>query len=90
MNEIHDAVDSTGFGPKLLDTKAVAELLNVSQSWVRDHSRRKGPEPRLPAIKFGSGKTAVVRFHPADILAFIDAQRKESGAGNISFDRWKN
>lgn len=60
----------------LLDAKQVAAMLNVSESWVRDHSTTK--EPRLPAIKFGHGRTCVVRYHPEDIHAFIADQRKQS------------
>jgi predicted DNA-binding transcriptional regulator AlpA len=65
-----------GFGPKLLDVKAVAEMLGVSQSWVRDHSGPNAAEPRLPAMKLGGGKTSLVRYHFEDIQAFIEEQRR--------------
>ena len=90
VNENQTGADLTGFGQKLLDTKAVAEQLNVSESWVRDHSRRNGPEPRLPAMKFGPGKTAVVRFHPDDILAFVNAQREQGIANGSRHSGWRN
>jgi hypothetical protein len=72
--------NGSGFGPKLLDAKEVAETLNVSESWVRDHSQPNGPEPHLPAMKFGTGKTAAVRYHLADLLAFLEQQREAAKA----------
>src|SRR5215469_4766320 len=57
----------------LLDAKQVARLLHVSESWVREHCN--GKEPRLPAMKLGKGKTALVRFHLNDIEEFIQGQR---------------
>ena len=58
----------------LLDARQVARLLHVSESWVREHSN--GKEPRLPAMKLGQGKTALVRFHMNDIEDFIRNQRE--------------
>ena len=58
----------------LLDARQVARLLHVSESWVREHSN--GKEPRLPAMKLGQGKTALVRFHMSDIEDFIRNQRE--------------
>src|ERR1035441_6944891 len=60
----------------LLDAKQVARLLHVSESWVREHSN--GKEPRLPAMKLGQGKTALVRFHLSDIEEFILGQRERA------------
>ncbi len=76
------STDQTGFGQKLLDAKQVAEMLHVSLGWVRDHSN--GAEPRLPAIKLGQGKTSSVRYHPADIQAFIDAERAKARNRNTN------
>ena len=42
----------------LLDAKQVAQLLHVSESWVREHSN--GKEPRLPAMKLGQDRKSVV------------------------------
>jgi len=78
-----------GFGPKLLDAKDVAQMLNVSESWVRDHSQPNGPEPHLPAMKFGSGKTAVVRYHPADLQEFLLRQR-EAAKARLQPPSWRN
>lgn len=88
--KIESRHDQTGFGLKLLDTAQVAEMLNVSESWVRDHSNPHGPEPRLPAMKLGAGKTACVRFHPVDVLAFIDEQRRSAKARGSEHSRWRN
>lgn len=82
-------MDDSGFGPRLLDAKQVAELLNVSESWVRDHSQPNGPEPHLPAMKFGSAKTSSVRYHPADIIAFLDQQREVARARSAQAG-WRN
>jgi hypothetical protein len=66
---------SQTFGHTMLLTAAdVAKILNVSPSWVREHSTTK--TPRLPVIKLGSGKTACTRYHLADIMEFIETQRK--------------
>jgi hypothetical protein len=77
-------------GPRLLDTHQVAEMLSVSEGWVRDHSRPHGPEPRLPAMKLGTGKTAVVRFHPGDVLAFIEEQRQNGRTRGTRHSDWRN
>jgi hypothetical protein len=78
MSEVPTAqpVAGFGFGPKLLDAKAVAEMLGVSESWVRGHSGNSGAEPRLPAMKLGGGRTSLVRYHLEDVEAFIDEQRQ--------------
>ena len=78
-----------GFGPRLLDSKEVASMLNVSEGWVRDHSNPNGPTPRLPCMKLGSGKTALIRFHLADVQQFIEDQR-EAGRQRSSARRWRN
>jgi hypothetical protein len=88
--ENRTATVTTNFGPRLLDTRQVAEMLSVSESWVRDHSRPQGPEPCLPAMKFGAGKTAVVSFHPSDVLAFIDEQRQNGRSRGTGHTEWRN
>ena len=54
---------------RLLDVREVAAMLNVSPSWVRDHSTRK--QPRLPVVRLGS----LLRFRREDILTWIDEMR---------------
>ncbi len=71
---------------RLLDAKQVARLLHVSESWVREHSN--GKEPRLPAMKLGQGKTALVRFHINDIEEFIRSQREHAKSRTLSQKRW--
>ena len=70
----------------LLDAKQVARLLHVSESWVREHSN--GKEPRLPAMKLGQGKTALVRFHMSDIEEFILSQRERARQRTLTQRRW--
>jgi len=73
-------------GASLLDAKQVARLLHVSESWVREHCN--GKEPRLPAMKFGQGKTALVRFHLNDIEEFIQRQRDRAHSRATAQRRW--
>jgi predicted DNA-binding transcriptional regulator AlpA len=70
----------------LLDAKQVARLLHVSESWVREHCN--GKEPRLPAMKLGQGKTALVRFHLNDIEEFIQSQRDRARSRAATERRW--
>jgi excisionase family DNA binding protein len=52
----------------LLNVDQVAELLNVSAQFVRDHATRC--EPRIPCVRLGS----LLRFRMVDIDEFIEAQ----------------
>lgn len=59
-------------GERLLSAEEVAEYLGVSRATVMDLSQgRHGPN-RLPAIHINK---RVVRFHPDDVKAYVDAQR---------------
>ncbi len=71
----------------LLTAPQVAKILNVSLSWVREHSTTKNP--RLPAMKFGTGKTASVRYHYADIMEFVDEMRR-SARQNAAGKKWRS
>jgi excisionase family DNA binding protein len=51
---------------RLLDAKDVAELLNVPQSWVREHTR----SGRIPHITLGRYK----RYRRDDILEWLNEQ----------------
>jgi hypothetical protein len=50
----------------------VAQRLNVSPDWVRDHSSRK--EPRLPVIRLGGGpgRAGLLRYRASQIEKFIE------------------
>ena len=50
----------------------VAQRLNVSPDWVRDHSSRK--EPRLPVIRLGGGpgRAGLLRYRASEIEKFIE------------------
>jgi len=56
----------------------VAERLNVSPDWVRDHSSRK--EPRLPVIRLGGGpgRAGLLRYRASQIEKFIEEQERLS------------
>lgn len=70
----------------LIDARQVARLLHVSESWVREHCN--GKEPRLPAMKLGQGRTALVRFHLKDIEEFIQGQRDRARSRATAQTRW--
>jgi hypothetical protein len=66
---------------QLLTAKQVAEILQVSPGWVRDHAGRK--QPHLKCVHVGD----LLRFRPSDVNEFIEqrsdgarAHRKESGS----------
>lgn len=67
-----DATISLGEG--LLTVHDAARLLNVSVSWVYEHSRDDAQD-RLPFVKLGK----YVRFDRADLRAYIDTKRMSAG-----------
>ena len=62
----------------LLKPEQVAERLNVSVDWVRDHSSRK--TPRLPVIRLGGGpgRAGLLRYRASEIEKFIEAMERQS------------
>jgi len=54
----------------ILTAREVAELLRVSEGWVRDHATRK--QPRLPMLKLGEHKGAPLRFDFDQIKEFVE------------------
>jgi excisionase family DNA binding protein len=50
----------------LLTARQVAELLNVSITWVLDHATRR--RPHIKSVKLGK----VVRFRLADVEKFVE------------------
>ena len=64
---------------QLLTGKEVAELLNVSTSWVRDHTFRR--EPRLPWLRLPNGK---IRYRYTEIEAFVDQLPTSAHKSNAS------
>jgi len=62
----------------LLKPEQVAERLNVSVDWVRDHSSRK--MPRLPVIRLGGGpgRAGLLRYRASEIEKFIEAMERLS------------
>ncbi len=59
----------------LLSLDDVAELLKVSNAWVRDHATRRNP--RIPCVRLG-GKRALLRFRPSDVEKFIEQNLQAS------------
>lgn len=52
----------------------VAEFLQMSKDWVRDHATRS--QPRIPSIRLG-GHRKVLRFRPQDVHQFINEHLSE-------------
>jgi excisionase family DNA binding protein len=65
-----DADAATSLGDGLLTVHDAARLLNVSVSWIYEHTRDDA-EDRLPFVKLGK----YVRFDRTDLRAYIDAKR---------------
>ena len=57
-------------GVTIFTAREVAELLRVSESWVRDHATRR--QPRLPIVKLGNHKGAPLRFDLDQIKEFVE------------------
>ncbi len=62
----HQAQNGNG-RERLLRAGEVAEMLQVSQGWVRAHAN--GRKPELPAVKMGK----CLRFRPEKIKEFIES-----------------
>lgn len=62
----------------LLTPEQVADRLNVSVDWVRDHSSRK--TPRLPVIRLGGGpgRKGLLRYRASEIEEFISGLERMS------------
>ena len=72
MELIHQGKSAAPAFDPLLTPEQVAERLNVSPDWVRDHSSRK--TPRLPVIRLGGGpgRAGLLRYRARDIERFIE------------------
>jgi hypothetical protein len=71
------AAGGSAFDP-LWTPEQVAQRLNVSPDWVRDHSSRK--EPRLPVIRLGGGpgRAGLLRYRASQIEKFIEEMERLS------------
>jgi len=65
-----EADTSLAIGDELLTVHDAARFLNVSASWVYEHTREDADD-RLPFVKLGK----YLRFDRADLRAYIDAKR---------------
>jgi hypothetical protein len=63
--------------PRLWTVDEVAEFLQMSPAWVRDHATRR--EPRIPSIRLG-GHRAVLRFRPQDVQQFVNERFQPGGS----------
>ena len=85
MNEAQPNLDArecaVPIGPSydpLWTPEQVAQRLNVSPDWVRDHSSRK--EPRLPVIRLGGGpgRAGLLRYRASKIEQFVEEMEHRS------------
>ena len=58
---------------RLLTVQDAARFLNVTVSWVYEHTR-DDTQDRLPFVKLGK----YLRFHRTDLRAYVDAKRAAS------------
>lgn len=61
-------------GQELLTVQDAARLLNVSVSWIYEHTRDDADD-RLPFVKLGK----YVRFDRTDLRDYIDRKREAAG-----------
>lgn len=61
---------------ELLTVQDAARFLNVTVSWIYEHSREDA-EDRLPFLKLGK----YLRFDRTDLREFVDAKRRAARAG---------
>jgi excisionase family DNA binding protein len=72
LSDQHAGGDAaTSHDDGLLTVHDAARLLNVSVSWVYEHTRVGVDDDRLPFVKLGK----YLRFDRADLRAYIDAKR---------------
>lgn len=78
MELIHQGKSAPPAYDRLLTPEQVAERLNVSPDWVRDHSSRK--TPRLPVIRLGGGpgRAGLLRYRASDIERFVEEMMRLS------------
>ena len=65
-----EANTSLAIGDELLTVHDAARFLNVSVSWVYEHTRDDADD-RLPFVKLGK----YLRFDRSDLRAYVDAKR---------------
>jgi excisionase family DNA binding protein len=72
--ELHEDEDPTVVtSDELLTVHDAARFLNVSVSWIYEHTRHD-TEDRLPFVKLGK----YLRFDRTDLRAYVDAKRAAS------------
>ena len=66
-----EADNSLAIGDELLTVHDAARFLNVSASWVYEHTREDADD-RLPFVKLGK----YLRFDARDLRAYVDSKRE--------------
>ena len=69
---VAELLGSVGPGSRYLDTTSVAEMLGVSDEWVRDHAAELG------AIRLGDGKRGQLRFEVDRVRTALDRRRLQT------------
>jgi excisionase family DNA binding protein len=69
-NRHADPESAVAIGDELLTVHDAARFLNVSVSWVYEHTRDDADD-RLPFVKLGK----YLRFDRTDLRAYVDAKR---------------
>lgn len=64
----------------LIGVTEVAQLLRVSEAWVRDHATRR--DPRIPCYRVGS----LLRFSREEVLDFLANCRQRPVSAIV--ERW--
>jgi len=77
-NASHSAIGASRKPKRLLNVSDVAEWLDVSGGWVRDHASGRR-HPRLRAIKLGSSRgKGLWKFREEDVQEFIEERARDN------------
>jgi excisionase family DNA binding protein len=76
LSAAHNLANEETAGLELLTVDEVAAMLNVSKSWVYEHTRISHRQTDcLPFVKLGK----YLRFEKSALLAFLERQRFTAG-----------
>lgn len=74
----HSAIGSPQRPKRLLNVDDVAQWLDVSEGWVRDHASGRR-HPHLRAIKLGSSRSkGLWKFREEDVQEFIEERARDN------------
>lgn len=70
-----------GPGFRLVPASVIAEMLGVSESWVRDHSGTRHANriqgPRVPCVRLGG----LIRYDPNRVIEWLEVQAQPERFG---------